>query len=235
LLVAGLAAVALGMPPVKGPQAAAAGTLRVLFIGNSLTRANNLPGMVEALSRHSDPVVVSRAVVFDGYSLGDHWTQGDARRAIAEGGWSYVVLQQGPSALPESQAQLREFTKRFDTEIRRAGARTALYMVWPSAARSGDFDGVAASYARAAADVNGLLLPVGEAWRAAWRRDPEAQLYGPDRFHPSALGSWLAAMVIHQQIAGKPVQLPAGFSAPGLPPDRVRLLTAAASETNERR
>src|SRR6185295_7619357 len=103
--------------------------------------------------------------------LEDHWARGDAQRAIAEGGWFAVVLQQGPSALPESQVLLREYTKRFDAVIRKTGAKTALYMVWPSQARFQDFDGVSASYTVAAADVRGLLLPAGDAWRAAWKRD----------------------------------------------------------------
>src|SRR5262245_23603813 len=70
---------------------------RVLFIGNSLTYVNDLPAMVTALadSAGAGPLVVE-SVVFGGYSLEDHWNQGDALRAIERGGWSVVVLQQGP-------------------------------------------------------------------------------------------------------------------------------------------
>src|SRR3954471_24339231 len=109
---------------------------RVLFIGNSLTEANGLPAMVAALSRQGGGIPISTAsVVFGGFNLEDHWNQGTAQRRIADGGWSIVVLQQGPSALPESQADLREWTVRFDTIIRASGARTALYMVWPESDR----------------------------------------------------------------------------------------------------
>src|SRR3954468_18366079 len=157
---------------------------RVLFIGNSLTEANGLPAMVETLSRQGAGTPISTAsVVFGGFSLEDHWNQGTAQRRIAEGGWSIVVLQQGPSSLPESQVNLREWTARFDTVIRARGARTALYMVWPESARRDAFVAVSQSYARAAEDVNGMLFPVGEAWRGAWRRDPAVPLYGPDGFH----------------------------------------------------
>src|SRR5204862_8244869 len=70
---------------------------RVLFIGNSLTEANGLPAMVETLSRQGGGTPISAAsVVFGGFSLEDHWNQGTAQRRIAEGGWSIVVLQQGP-------------------------------------------------------------------------------------------------------------------------------------------
>jgi hypothetical protein len=150
---------------------------RVLFIGNSLTEANGLPAMVETLSRQGEGTPISTAsVVFGGFSLEDHWNQGTARRRIAEGGWSIVVLQQGPSSLAESQAELREWTARFDTVIRASGGRTALYMVWPESNRLDAFDAVSRSYARAAEDVGGMLLPVGEAWRGAWRRDSEVPL-----------------------------------------------------------
>jgi hypothetical protein len=137
-----------------------------------------------------------------GFSLEDHWNDGEARKAIARGGWTFVILQQGPSALPESRVLLEEYVRRFDAEIRRVHARTALYMVWPSAARSGDFDAVRASYASAAALVGGTLLAAGDAWRAAWRLDPGLHLYGPDLFHPTPAGSLLAAMAIFHGVTG---------------------------------
>ena len=140
------------------------------------------------------------------------------------------MLQQGPSSLPDSQVALREWTGRFDTIIRASGARTALYMVWPESNRREAFDAVSQSYARAAADVSGMLFPVGEAWRGAWRRDPEMPLYGPDGFHPTPTATYLAALVIYQQITGRsPVGLPAGTQ---MPADRVRLLQDAAQEAN---
>src|SRR4051795_12995572 len=160
--------------PIETPRGGDPVNGRVLFIGNSLTETNGLPAIVETLSRQGGGTPISTAsVVFGGFSLEDHWNQGAAQRRIAEGGWSVVVLQQGPSSLPESQVALREWTVRFDTVIRASGARTALYMVWPESDRRDAFDAVSRSYAGAAEAVSGMLLPVGEAWRGAWRRDPQ--------------------------------------------------------------
>jgi hypothetical protein len=213
------------------PRAASAVDGRVLFIGNSLTEANGLPGMVEALSRQGGGTPVTTAsVVVGGLSLEDHWNQGTALRRINEGGWSIVVLQQGPSSLPENQASLRDWTARFDAVIRANGARTALYMVWPESNRLEAFDAVSGSYARAAEGVGGMLFPVGEAWRGAWRRDPGVALYGPDGFHPSPAGTYLAALVIYQQITGRsPLGLP---GAAQMPAERALLLQEAAQEAN---
>ncbi len=82
-------------------------------------------------------------------------------------------------------------------------------MVWPSKARDRDFDAVSESYALAAQDVVGTLLPAGDAWREAWRRDPSLALYADDGFHPSGLGSYLAALTIWRGLAAQ--------SAIGLP------------------
>jgi hypothetical protein len=222
---------AVAPSPTNAPRGGDPVDGRVLFIGNSLTEANGLPALVETLSRQGGGTPISTAsVVFGGYSLEDHWNQGAARRRIAEGGWSIVVLQQGPSSLPESQAALRAWTARFDAVIRATGARTALYMVWPESNRREAFDSVSRSYARAAEDVGGMLFPVGEAWRGAWRHDPDVPLYGPDGFHPTPTATYLAALVIYQQITGRsPVGLPAGME---IPTDRALLLQEAAQDAN---
>jgi hypothetical protein len=201
--------------------------IRVLFIGNSLTATNDLPGMVEAMARAAGVEVRTAAVVKPNFSLEDHWNDGEARRAIAGGGWSFVVLQQGPSALAESRVLLDEYARRFDREVRRGKARPALLMVWPSRDRPGDFDGVSRSYAGAAALVGGELLAAGDAWRAAWRRDPALGLYGPDGFHPSRLGSSLAAMVIVERLTGR---LPPPAALPEIPARDVATMLAAAHE-----
>lgn len=181
---------------------------RILFIGNSLTYANDLPAMVCGLARSAGRQAICESVARPDYGLEEHWNEKEARQAIARG-WDVVVLQQGPSALPESRRLLIAYTRRFDAEIKKAGARTALYMVWPSRTRRGDFPAVSQSYAAAATDVKGLLLPAGDAWRAAWATDARLPLYGPDGFHPSPTGTYLAALVIFEQIfAAPPPALP---------------------------
>jgi hypothetical protein len=172
---------------------------RILFIGNSLTYSNDLPAMVCAMARSAGRQVTCESVAKPDYGLEEHWNDREARQAIARR-WDVVVLQQGPSSLPESRRLLIDYTRRFDAEIKKAGARTALLMVWPSRTRRGDFNGVSQSYAAAAKDVDGLLLPAGDAWRAAWAEDSGLPLYGPDGFHPSAMGTYLSALVIYEQL-----------------------------------
>jgi hypothetical protein len=111
------------------------GTLRVLFVGNSLTEANDLPARVATLAAASGRKLEYRTIAFGGYSLEDHWAQGDARAALATRSWDIVVMQQGPSALPEGQLHLRTWATRWADEARAAGTRPALLTVWPESFR----------------------------------------------------------------------------------------------------
>ncbi|HSU17585.1 SGNH/GDSL hydrolase family protein [Longimicrobium sp.] len=184
----------------------------VLFVGNSLTYANDLPEMVRALALASGETLRVEMVANPDWSLEDHWNGGGARAAIRRGGWEVVVLQQGPSSLPESRTLLIDYARRFAGEIRAAGATPALYAVWPSLSRSGDFDRATESYRLAAEEVDAMLFPAGEAWRAAWRADPGLQLYAADGLHPSVAGTYAAALVIcagllHRSPVGSPSTL----------------------------
>lgn len=181
----------------------------VLFVGNSLTYVNDLPEMVRALALASGDTLRIGMVANPDWSLEDHWNGGAARSTIQRG-WNVVVLQQGPSSLPESRVLLIDYARRFADEIRAAGGTPAFYAVWPMRSRIDDFDRASESYRLAAREVDGTLLPAGEAWRAAWRADPDLPLYSPDGLHPSVTGTYAAALVIYAKILGRsPVGAPA--------------------------
>ena len=206
----------------------------VLFVGNSLTYANDLPGLVDGLSSAIGSRLQTASVAYPNYSLGDHLQQGDAVRSIATRGWKLVVLQQGPSSLDASRVLLRRYTATFDQHIRAAGARTALYSVWPDSRSGVSFSDVAESYALAASDVGGIYFPVTDAWVFAFARDASLPLYSSDGFHPSEQGSYLAALVIVSVVTGKsPIGMPARVMRPSghelsLPESAAGILQEAA-------
>jgi hypothetical protein len=214
--------------------------LQVLFIGNSLTYTNDMPEMVAAMPCLPDerPVYVTTIASPD-TSLADHWKKGTARMVLKRDRWDLVILQQGPSAEPASRKELLETVRRFAPEIAASGARPALMMAWPPWQRRQDFDAVTESYRQAAAAIDAVLLPVGEAWRAAWRRDPGLPLYAGDEIHPSMLGSYLGALVICSALGGRSaLDLPASIIVKGkpivLPRAHTDFAAASAAETLSR-
>jgi hypothetical protein len=208
------------------------GDLRVLFIGNSLTYANDLPDMIVrfAESTGGSLRIEVRDLSSPNHALEDHWRNTYIADVLDNGGWDVVVLQQGPSSLPENQANLRYWAARFADRIRAQGGRPALFMVWPDDTRLAFFDAVRESYTAAADTANADLYPAGEAWRAAWRADSTLPLYGSDGYHPSFLGSYLAALTIYQGVTGRS---PVGLPDLGILPEVADILQQAAAEATE--
>ena len=175
------------------------GELRILFIGNSLTYSNDLPAMVRRIGELEQRKITTGVVAAPNRSLEDHLMDGDALRAIRGSPWDVVVLQQGPSSLDES----RQLLIRDAIRMRKLAARhsaIALLTVWPDRGRLAYIDRVIESYRLAAEAVNGKAIPAGTAWKAAMVIDPAIGLYSSDGFHPSPLGTYLAALAVYQTI-----------------------------------
>jgi hypothetical protein len=222
--VAALAALVVVACPSAGAGPA---HLRVLFVGNSLTAANDLPAMVAAIGASRHVAIDVEAYAPGGYALEDHWADGRALGELRTGHFDAVVMQQGPSSLPESGANLTEWARRWAAEARADGARPALLTVWPERERSYAFPDVIRHYRAAARSAGAASFPAGLAWKLALARG--LRLYGPDGFHPSPLGTYLAALVTYAGLTGElPRTLPrAGGVAPRGAVARV--LRAAAS------
>ncbi|MEO8201678.1 MAG: hypothetical protein ABI679_14210 [Gemmatimonadota bacterium] len=224
----------------SGPDRASPQQYRVLFIGNSLTYFNNLPGTLSQLASSAGDSLVAISVARPNFAVIDHANgQSNAVEVIRSGHWDFVILQQGPTSEAIGRDTLVLATLKLDPDIRAAGGRSAQMMTWPASDRPQDFDAVLLSSQKAANAVAGLLLPVGEAWRAAWAADSKLPLYGPDGFHPAPLGTWLAALVIYEGLTGHDARtLSPTVVVNGIPVEfpvsTVRLVQSAAHRTVER-
>lgn len=220
MFVACAAAVSLGCLSTGGvtsPKLIGEGT-PVLFIGNSYTYVNDLPGIVQAIADSAGEKIAVQSVAAPDAALVDHLAAGTAQREISKREWAFVVLQQGPSSVEVNRDTLRLAVKAFAPGITAAGAKPALFSAWPQSNRMVDYPRAIESYRLAAQDVNGLFLPIAGAWLKAWEIDSSLQLYASDGLHASPLGSYLAAIVIYSRLLNKP--------ASGLP-STVRLKSGA--------
>jgi hypothetical protein len=212
------------------------GNHRVLFIGNSHTYTNDLPGMVQALAREVGDTALRTAEVAEAnFALEDHMFIGNATAALRDSKWEWVVLQQGTSALPESQLHLEYWTREFQPLITEAGATPVLYQIWPMTSRRFDADAALTSYWNAAAAVNGVLAPAGDAFTAALTENPGIGVYSSDGLHASRRGTYVAALTIVARILEiNPEDLPPRI--PGAREDTtvVRALQRAANVALER-
>jgi hypothetical protein len=236
-----LSAACLGPGSVTAPGVPSVAPLppghNVLFIGNSLTYVNDLPSMVAAVAQTGGVTLQVRSLTAANRAIVDFVLDGSAAKALAQGGWEHVVMQQGPTTHPICRDTAVMAVRDIAALARTAGAASVVMMSWPARARLGDLEKVHESAQMAAVTASAKLAPAGDAWQLANQSDPSLDFYGPDNYHPSPLGTFLAALVIVEQVTGLDVRaLPsASLAINGLPPlssETMQLLQRSAHEAN---
>lgn len=241
LTVATLAACGFPHDATSPGAPLAAGGRHVLFIGNSFTYVNDLPRTVADLASSMGDTIRVSSVALPNYAVIDHALGGsNAADVIRREHWDVVVLQQGPTPSGLDRDTLILAARFFAPLATAAGGRIAALMTWPGAQQQLQypslFDETRDSCLAEASAAGGTCYPAGEAWRAAWKSDAQLGLYGADGYHPSALGTYLTALVIYEEVSGRDVRtLPASGLVGGAhlsaTEATVRLLQSAAHET----
>ena len=183
----------------------------VLFVGNSYTDRNNLPGLLERLASAGRPAkqFVTERVIANGMSLKTHWDRGIAGDSIRKQRWDYVVLQDQSTMGLKNPARLKEYAAKFNELCKANGARSALYLTWARKDASNRQAEITAAYTEAAQAIDAVLIPVGTAWQHSLQQHPELVLHDRDNSHPSLMGTYLAACVFYGTLVGRtPVGLP---------------------------
>lgn len=194
---------------------------RVLIIGNSYTFYNKLPDALETLSRKT-----AYPLEVDSYTAGAMSLHGfltmpqhaKARQLLESGKYDWVILQdqsQTPAYKPDETLSA---VQRWADIAKQHDTRVMLFLTWAHASRQGNRyqpmqdmqERTSTTYCRAALASRARVAPVGEAWAAWYRRNPDMPLHGKDCSHPNAMGTYLAACVLHAAITGKAIK-----SAPG--------------------
>lgn len=169
--------------------------MKMLFIGNSFTQRNNVPGLLAELAASRDLCVKHELISAGGASLRNHWNAGRAARAIETGGYDYVVLQE-QSTLPLKNAKrMAENVRLFDELIKRAGSKTVLYMTWARQHTPEAQQAISDAYNTIGDELGAIVVPVGVAWQSFLATHDKPVLHDRDRSHPTLAGSYLAACV----------------------------------------
>ena len=195
--------------------------LHVLFIGNSYTFFNNMPGMLVQIARsdsdnHTRYIVQS--VTRGGIGLKELWDDGAALKLLKENHWDYVVLQEQSfwAMFPEAVNVTSHAAGLFDQEIKQASAHTLLFTTCARQPVSHWYQDEKYSFLRSpdymqqqfdrntkdlADRLGAVAIPVGDFWASALAKQPSIPLYIGDGSHPSPAGSYLAALVFYRYFA----------------------------------
>ena len=169
--------------------------MRILFIGNSFTNRNDLPGMLVRLAAATSPPqhVETDRVIANGRALKTHWERGAAREKIRSSKWDYVVLQEQSTLPLKNRGRMHEYDRLFDKEIRASGAKTVMYMTWARRHEWNRQADLTEAYASIGRELGAIVVPVGVAWQRVFDERPDIVLHDKDGSHPNLAGSYLAA------------------------------------------
>ena len=204
--------------------------LKILFIGNSFTARNDVPGTVARLAAAAGQKVEPKLISVGGASLRTHWNKGDAPAAIATGGFDHVVLQE-QSTLPIKNAQrFHENVRLFDDAIKKAKSKTVLYLTWARKHAPDTQKALTEACTSIARETGATLVPAGVAWQRFGSKHDKPVLHDKDGSHPTPAGSYLAAAVFFAVLFERtPVGLPGEIA--GVSPGELKLLQQTAWET----
>jgi hypothetical protein len=208
--------------------------LNVLFIGNSFTARNDLPGKFATLATAAGVHVDHRLISVGGASLRTHWNKGEAKRAFENGGFDYVVLQEQSTLPVKNAARMAENVRLFDTAIKEAGTKTALYQTWARKHAPQTQRAINEAYESVGKEIGATVVPVGRVWERFITDHERPVLHDRDGSHPTAAGTYLAACVFFATLLGRsPVGI--GEGVEGLEPGEVKLVQQAAASVLPKR
>ncbi len=179
--------------------------IKVLFIGNSYTGTNDLPGMVLALSQANNarPGLIVDSHLVGGATLKKHWDDGVALEKIKSTDWDFVVLQeQSQTPLPQfGRDQLfYPYSRLFAKEIRDVGAIPLFHMTWARPDTPGPQAWWTDSYVAIAKELNAECAPAGMALDKVKQALPHLQMFQDQGGHPTPAATYLVACVFYATI-----------------------------------
>jgi hypothetical protein len=104
---------------------------------------------------------------------------------------------------PQLKSVFTEYAKKDADIVRSHGATPVFFMSWAYADKPEMTAQLAEAYTIAGNANNAMVIPAGLAFARARAKQPELNLYAPDKRHPSLAGTYLAACTSFAALTGR--------------------------------
>jgi len=176
----------------------------ILFIGNSHSSSNDLPGLVATLIETGIPDTSVKSTAAGGWGfLDERLNDGKTNKTLISRPWTHVILQ----AQKYSSSGLYYYSTDAAQEwIRRIHAKNAIPIMFPEWPRKGNTEEgprVHNLHVSIASKEPACVAPIGLAWEESIARKPELNLHAADGNHNNLTGALLTAFVFYEVITGQ--------------------------------
>lgn len=170
--------------------------ISLLFMGNSHTTVNDVPGMIAAMMRAARPGKTVAAVVAPGSMfLEERFHDAASMNLLRSQRWSAVVLQ----AQKYSSSGLYTYSTAEAGEIikitRLVGGLPIMFPEWPRR-NIDETQRIYDLHVSIAQKDPACVAPIPQAWDLALARNPALILHASDGNHSAPAGAFLAALVL---------------------------------------
>ncbi len=221
--------------------------LKILFIGNSLTYVNDLPGMFRELSHVAGKEFFVDEKTIGGAKLELLSENQGVLNKIREKKWDYIILQSDDiTAFPDMYHIEIATLNRFKNIIYANNPTTRIlyFMVWglQDGVTLREVNGEMVYYSywkymekiytgtvHIAKETELQIAPVGWVWYELLKNKPETILFAADKAHPALRGSYIGACVFYAVIFGESAEGLAYYS--DIPAAEATYLQALSSVT----
>lgn len=188
---------------------------KILFIGNSYIYYNDLNAVVKKLAASAKPTVKLQTapLVKGGATLEQHYSDPKTQSVLSKVKWDFVILQEQSTRPVVDTASFFEYARKMEAEVEEQGAKAVFFMTWAREHKPEMTSSLDKAYTQMGRELDAYVAPVGLAWAASLKANPEIKLYDEDKSHPNIHGTYLAACVFYATITGRS---PVGLSNAGL-------------------
>jgi len=104
---------------------------------------------------------------------------------------------------PKLKSVFADYARKNSDIVRAKGTKPVFFMSWAYADKPEMTAPLAEAYTVAGNANNALVIPAGLAFAKAIGKQPELNLYAPDKRHPSLAGTYLATCVVFAAMTGR--------------------------------
>ena len=178
--------------------------MKILFIGNSHTFFNDMPLTFARLweagtGERISPVMLCHPGMGFDYHVKEYF---ECRFNLLYGGYDYCILQQKAHPFAGSEEDFAA-GKRLAELAKLGGTKPVFALTWAEKKYPELQEQMNDFHLRLCRETGALLSPVGKAWQALLKEDPDFPLYFEDGEHASVYGDYLVACTHYRLLSGK--------------------------------
>lgn len=225
--------------------------LSILFIGNSYTYTNDMPGMISQIAKYDSKNKTKFEIeqyTVGGAKLKTLWDEGKAVRLLKTKHWDFLVLQEQSSwaMYPIDISNSYQIAPQWNKIASPFASRIILFVSWAKQPNSSWYTNKETAFFKNAffmqqeldyrsqklAQLLGATpISIGDYWAYVTKYHPEIPLYNPDGSHPSVTGTYFTALLFYRYFTGKGPLDSISYLPKGVKPEHAKTLIGIVAKS----